>query len=142
LLSCALMYSPIDDETKAKILKSIKSELLTTRGIRTLSPKNPLYKGEYDGDELSRNLAYHQGTARVWLLCFYIEAMLKLYGESFVPVAKELVQAFEEEITLHCIGSVSEVFDGDPPHQPHGCTSYSGSVAALLRSMSLINKIN
>jgi predicted glycogen debranching enzyme len=142
LLSCALMYSPIDDETKAKILKSIKSELLTTKGIRTLSPKNPLYKGEYDGDELSRNLAYHQGTARVWLLCFYIEAMLKLYGESFVPTAKELVQAFEEEVTVHCIGSVSEVFDGDPPHQPHGCTSYSGSVAALLRSMSLINKIN
>ena len=142
LLSCALAYSPIDDETKAKILKSIKSELLTTRGLRTLSPKNPLYKGEYDGDELSRNLAYHQGTARVWLLCFYIEAMLKLYGESFVPTAKELVHAFEDEITVHCIGSVSEVFDGDPPHQPHGCTSYSGSVASLLRSMSLINNIN
>jgi predicted glycogen debranching enzyme len=142
LLSCALAYSPIDDETKANILKSVKSELLTTRGIRTLSPKNPLYKGEYDGDELSRNLAYHQGTARVWLLSFYIEAMLALYGETFAQTARELVMAFEEEFTVHCIGSVSEVFDGDPPHQPHGCTSYSGSVSALLRSLSLINKIN
>jgi predicted glycogen debranching enzyme len=135
---CAFKYSPIDDETKAMVLKSVRSELLTTRGIRTLSPKNSLYKGEYDGDELSRNLAYHQGTTRVWLLSFYIEAMLTLYGDSFITTAKELVMAFEEEFTVHCIGSVSEVFDGDPPHQPHGCTSYSGSVSSLLRSLYLI----
>lgn len=140
LFACAFRYSPIDDEAKAKILKSVKGELLTARGIRTLSPKNPLYKGEYDGDELSRSLAYHQGTSRVWLLSFYIEAMLSLYGESFAESARELVMAFEEEFTVHCIGSVSELFDGDPPHQPHGCTSYSGSVSSLLRSLSLIDK--
>ena len=138
LFACALKYSPIDDETKASVLKCIKKELLTVRGIRTLSPKNPLYKGEYDGDQLTRDLAYHQGTARVWLICFYIEAMLNLYGESFIARANELVEAFEEEIPVHCIGSISEVYDGDPPHQSHGCTSYSASVASLLRSVRLI----
>lgn len=120
------------------MLKSIKKELLTVRGIRTLSPKNPLYKGEYDGDQVTRDMAYHQGTARVWLLSFYIDAMFKLYGASFLIKAQELVEAFEEELSLHCIGSISEVFDGDPPHQPHGCTSYSVSVASLLTSMRLI----
>lgn len=138
LFVCALKYSPVDDETKASVLKCIKRELLTVRGIRTLSPKNALYKGEYDGDQLTRDLAYHQGTARVWLICFYIEAMLNLYGESFLSRAEELVEAFEEEIPVHCIGSISEVYDGDPPHQPHGCTSYSASVASLLRSVRLI----
>lgn len=140
LFACALDYSPLTDEEKSGVLKSIKKELLTVRGIRTLSPKNPFYKGEYDGDQLSRDLAYHQGTARVWLLSFYIEAMFGLHGKSFLSKAEELVFAFEEEISLHCIGSISEVFDGDPPHQPHGATSYSGSVAALLRSIRLIEK--
>jgi predicted glycogen debranching enzyme len=138
LFACSLKYSPLDEETKAKVLKSIKKELLTVRGIRTLSPKNPLYKGEYDGDQVTRDMAYHQGTARVWLLSFYIDAMFKLYGASFLVKAQELVEAFEEELSLHCIGSISEVFDGDPPHQPHGCTSYSVSVASLLTSMRLI----
>src|SRR5690606_6216223 len=63
LFACALDYSPLTDEEKSGVLKSIKKELLTVRGIRTLSPKNPFYKGEYDGDQLSRDLAYHQGTA-------------------------------------------------------------------------------
>ncbi|MDZ4059251.1 MAG: amylo-alpha-1,6-glucosidase, partial [Bacteroidales bacterium] len=121
-------------------LRSVEKELLTVRGVRTLSPKNPLYKGEYDGDQLTRDMAYHQGTARVWLLSFYIEAMFKIYGSTFLLRANELVDAFEEEISLHCIGSISEVFDGDPPHQPHGCTSYAPSVASLLRSVRLIEK--
>ncbi|MDP3437211.1 MAG: amylo-alpha-1,6-glucosidase [Bacteroidales bacterium] len=138
LFTCSFKYSPLDEETKAKVLKSIKKELLTVRGIRTLSPKNQLYKGEYDGDQVTRDLAYHQGTARVWLLSFYIDAMFKLYGATFLSKAQELVEAFEEELSLHCIGSISEVFDGDPPHQPHGCTSYSVSVASLLTSMRLI----
>ncbi len=138
LFACSFDYSPLNDEEKAGVLSTIKKELLTTRGIRTLSPKNPLYKGEYDGDQLSRDTAYHQGTARVWLLSFYIDAMFRLYGKAFLSKAKALVEAFEEEVSLHCIGSVSEVFDGDPPHHPHGATSYSGSVAALLRSIRLI----
>lgn len=138
LFTCAFEYSPIDDEHKAKVLQKIKQELLTSRGIRTLSPQNSHYKAEYDGDENARSLAYHQGTARPWLLSFYIESNFKLHGRAFLNRAEELLAAFEEDIQIHCIGSISEVYDGDPPHQPHGCTSYSISVAALMRAMRII----
>jgi len=140
LFACAFDYSPADDQMKAWVLQSVKRELLTTRGIRTLSPVNSRYKGEYDGDEYSRSMAYYQGTTRVWLLQFYIDACFKLLGESFMIRAKELVYSFEEDLAVHCIGSISEVYDGDPPHQPHGCISFSASVAALLRSIKLIEQ--
>lgn len=140
LFVCSFEYSPINDSIKNSVLSLVKHELLNTRGIRTLSPKNPAYKGEYDGDQISRDSAYHQGTSRVWLLSFYIEASLKLYGQAFVNKATDLVMEFQDELQTHCVGSISEVFDGDPPHQPHGCTSYAGSVASLLRSINLIEK--
>ena len=142
LLTCAFDFSPINDEIKSKVLQSVKQELLTTRGIRTLSPKNSKYKGEYDGDQFTRDMAYHQGTTRVWLLGFYIEASLKLYGATFANTARELISAFEEDLTVRCIGSISEIYDGDPPHQPHGCTSYSNSVSAILRAMRLVEQFN
>lgn len=142
LLTCAFDFSPINDEIKSKVLQSVKQELLTTRGIRTLSPKNSKYKGEYDGDQFTRDMAYHQGTTRVWLLGFYIEASLKLYGATFANTARELISAFEEDLTVRCIGSISEIYDGDPPHQPHGCISYSNSVSAILRAMRLVEQFN
>lgn len=142
LLTCAFDFSPINDEIKSKVLQSVKQELLTTRGIRTLSPKNSKYKGEYDGDQFTRDMAYHQGTTRVWLLGFYIEASLKLYGATFANTARELISAFEEDLTVRCIGSISEIYDGDPPHQPHGCISYSNSVSAILRAMRLVERFN
>ena len=142
LLTCAFDFSPINDEIKSKVLQSVKQELLTTRGIRTLSPENSKYKGEYDGDQFTRDMAYHQGTTRVWLLGFYIEASLKLYGATFANTARELISAFEEDLTVRCIGSISEIYDGDPPHQPHGCISYSNSVSAILRAMRLVERFN
>jgi predicted glycogen debranching enzyme len=141
LFACAFDYSPINDEDKFLVLQCVKRELLTNRGIRTLSPMNPNYKGEYDGDEYSRSMAYYQGTTRVWLLQFYIDANMKLFGNSFLNKAQELIYAFEEDLTVHCIGSISEVYDGDPPHQPHGCISYSTSVAGLLWSLKLIEEL-
>lgn len=142
LLTCAFDFSPINDEIKSRVLQSVKQELLTTRGIRTLSPENSKYKGEYDGDQFTRDMAYHQGTTRVWLLGFYIEASLKLYGATFANTARELISAFEEDLTVRCIGSISEIYDGDPPHQPHGCISYSNSVSAILRAMRLVEQFN
>ena len=140
LFTCSFPYSPLTEVQKSLVLKRVQQELLTERGIRTLSPVSPHFKGEYDGDEFSRNSAYHMGTARPWLLGFYIDANLKLHGKAFLQKAQELIAAFEEDVEIHCIGSVSEVYDGDPPHQPHGCTSYSISVASLLWSMRLVKE--
>lgn len=140
LIACALEYSPLSEEMKSAILTSVTRELLTPRGVRTLSPTHPMYKPEYDGDQYSRDMAYHQGTARTWLLGFYIEAMFKLHGKSFARKAREIVDGFEEDMNVHCIGSISELYDGDPPFQPHGCPSYANSIAELLRSIYLIDR--
>ncbi|HIZ86490.1 MAG TPA: amylo-alpha-1,6-glucosidase [Candidatus Coprenecus stercoravium] len=140
MFTCALEYSPLTEEEKASVMECVKKELLTSRGIRTLSPKNPLYKGVYDGDQNQRDHAYHQGSTRVWLLTFYIEAMFKLYGTVSVRRAVELVGAFEEDIERHGVGAVCELYDGDPPHNPHGAISSAVATASLLRSEYLINK--
>lgn len=140
IFACALDYSPISEEVREKVMEAVRKELLTARGIRTLSPKNPFYKGIYDGNQYRRDHAYHQGSTRVWLLSFYIEAFLKLFGEAFVPKAEELIGAFEEDITIHGVGFVSELYDGDPPHNPHGAISGSVVTAGLLRARYLVNK--
>ncbi len=139
LLACIFNYSPISEEVKALIVNCVKKELLTVRGIRTLSPKNPLYKGVYEGNQHQRDMAYHQGSTRTWLLGFYIEASLKLYGHSFVRKAEELIAAFEEDITIHGIGSIPELYDGDPPHNPHGAISHAVATAELIRAKFLIS---
>ena len=138
LLACSLPFSPISDEVKDKILTACTRELLTTRGLRTLAPKNPLFKEHYEGDARSRDEAYHQGTVRPWLLGHYIEAHFRLYGKAFVERARELLGAFEEDMTEHGIGSIPEVYDGVPPYRQHGCISQAGSVAEVLRGYKLI----
>lgn len=140
IFACSLEYSPLPEELRAKVMEAVKRELLTSRGIRTLSPKNPLYKGIYDGDQDRRDHAYHQGSTRVWLLTFYIEAMFRLYGEMFVRRASELNGAFEEDIERHGVGCICELYDGDPPHNPHGAISSAVATASLLRSGYLVNK--
>ena len=140
MFTCALKYSPLSEEVKGEIMECVKRELLTARGIRTLSPKNPLYKGVYDGDQNQRDHAYHQGATRVWLLTFYIEAIFKLYGGMFQRRATELIGAFEEDIERHGIATFCELYDGDPPHNPHGAISSSVATAALLRSEYFVNQ--
>ncbi|MDL2330397.1 amylo-alpha-1,6-glucosidase [Odoribacter sp. OttesenSCG-928-A06] len=140
VIACSLEYSPLTDAMKQKVIKVVKKELLTPRGLRTLSPKNPLYQGLYGGDQATRDRAYHQGTVWPWLTGHYVEANFRLYGKSFIPAAKELIQGFEEDIALHGVCSISEVYDGNPPYHPNGCISQAWSVGEVLRSMVLIEK--
>jgi predicted glycogen debranching enzyme len=140
VIACSLPYSPIPDETKREILKAVENELLTPKGLRTLSPKNPLYKGHYEGDQATRDNAYHQGTVWPWLLGAYIEANLRVYGQQFIPTAKEIVAGFEEDTTTYGLCSIPEIYDGDPPHTPNGCISQAWSIGEILRSMQLIEE--
>lgn len=141
LVAVVLPYSPIEDDVKMEVLKAVKKELLTVRGVRTLSPKNPLYKGVYEGDQFHRDMAHHNGCSFPWLLGLYIEAQLKLVGKSFAKQAKDMLNAFEEDINIHGVGSIAELYDGDPSHRPHGCISSSVSVAEIIRGKYLLNKI-
>ncbi|OYT17806.1 MAG: amylo-alpha-1,6-glucosidase [Bacteroidetes bacterium 4572_77] len=140
LFAVSLPYSPLDTDQKKKILDVVQQELLTPRGIRTLSPKNVDYKSVYEGDIEARDLAYHQGTAWPWLLGAYVEAYIKIYGKAGLVDLKKIVAGFEEEMMTHGIGTISELYNGDPPHHGKGTISQAWSVAEMRRIVWLINK--
>ena len=140
LYACSLAYSPVSEEVQAEILHAVSRELVTTRGIRTLSPKNPLYRSRYDGNQIERDTATHNGCTRPWLLGAYVDASFKLFGHSFVRKAQELVDGFQEDLNIHGIGAVAEIYDGDPPYNPHGAINSALSVAEILRVKYLIKQ--
>ena len=140
LFAISLKYSAIEDELHPLILKVIDSELVTARGIRTLSPRDMKYKGVYEGSQLDRDLAYHQGSTRPWLLAPYIETCFRVKGPSFVKKAEWLTEGFFADLNKHGVGAFSELYDGDPPFEPHGAISSALSTAALHICESLLNK--
>jgi predicted glycogen debranching enzyme len=131
-------YSPVDDEVKSQIMSVVKSELVTKRGLRTLSPRNVNYRGVYEGSQRDRDLAYHQGCTRPELLGAYIDINFKMVGPAFVKKAEYLLEGFLEDISKHGVGAFSELYDGDPPHEPHGAISSACATASLLWSEYLI----
>ena len=136
----SLPSSPVSDEIKNSILQTVEQELLTPRGLRTLSPKNPDYKGIYKGDIITRDKAYHNGSVFPWLLGHFAEGYLKLHGKGGIHFIKELYNGFEEEMNEHGIGTISELYNGDPPHKGKGAISQAWSVAELLRINYLIKQ--
>lgn len=140
VIATALDFSPISDFTKAKILEAAQKELLTPKGLRTLAPKDPQYCGNYEGNQATRDCAYHQGTVWPWLIGAYVEGNFKLYGKSFLAKAKWILERFEEDIADYGVGTVPEVYDGDLPYLPGGCISQAWSVAELIRSIRLIEQ--
>lgn len=140
LIAISLKYSAIEDELHPLILKVIDSELVTARGIRTLSPRDVKYKGVYEGSQLDRDLAYHQGSTRPWLLAPYVQTCFRVKGPSFVKKAEWLTEGFFADLNKHGVGAFSELYDGDPPFEPHGAISSALSTASLLICESLLNK--
>ncbi|MBN2698087.1 MAG: glycogen debranching enzyme family protein [Bacteroidales bacterium] len=147
IIPVALDFSPLTSEMKKSILDVVESELLTPRGLRSLSPKNELYRGTYSGNQDSRNRAYHQGTAWPWLLQFFVKGYLDIHKNSGLNTVKKIYEGFEDELMSHGIGTISEIYDGNPPHLPRGAISQGWSVASLLRISEMIenfkaNQIN
>ena len=140
IIAASLNYTMIDNNQKIGIITAVQNELLTQKGLRTLSPNHPEYKGIYAGDQTTRDIAYHQGTVWVWQLGHYVEACFKLYGKSYTETAKQIVSGFEDCITHYGLCSIAEVFDGNPPHNPGGSTSQAWSVSEILRIMKMIEK--
>ena len=140
LFAACLDYCPIDEELKSDIVATIKTELLTKRGIRTLSPRNEAYRGVYEGSQIDRDLAYHQGCAFPMLLAPYIDLLFKMMGSTFYKRAEYLVEGFYQDINKHGVGLFSELYDGDPPHEPHGAISCACSTSALLRIDYIMNQ--
>jgi predicted glycogen debranching enzyme len=138
LFAISLDYSPLNRSQRRTILNIVTKELLTPKGIRSLSPKSEGYRPYYIGPQYERDLAYHQGAAWPWLLGHYLEAYLKLYQYSGVSFAERMLIGLDEEMNTHCIGSISELFDGNPPFQSRGAISFAMNVAAILQVLKLL----
>ena len=139
-VAVGLNYKLLNDEQCVRVLQTINEHLLTPRGLRTLSPRNLLYKSNYNEDQRSQDLASRNGSAWVWPLMFYVKACFDFGGERYVADAKRILEAFDEELQTKCVGSISERFEGDPPYNPRGSVSHATSVGGLLYINSLIEK--
>ena len=140
LIPAYLEYCPVDDEVISEIVMTINDELLTRRGLRSLSPRNEAYRGVYEGSQIDRDLAYHQGCAFPDLLAPYIDLCFRMMGSTFYGRAKYLVEGFFEDISKHGVGAFSELYDGDPPHEPHGAIASAMSTAALLHIVHVMKQ--
>ncbi len=141
VIAASLPYRMISPEMSKRILDRVERELLTSRGLRTLSPKNQYYKGFYGGSQFDRDSAYHQGTVWPWLIGPFCEASLRLYGSSALNKVSRIIAGFEEVMMEHGISTISEVYSGDPPHNYGGTISQAWSVAEVLRVMDMIDQV-
>lgn len=144
LLALSLSYPVITEEKAKCVIDSVWRYLYTSYGIRSLSPCSPSYKGKYKGNQFERDSAYHQGTVWAWLMGPFITAVVNSYGYSDHIVSKLdlLFEPLKDHIQRDgCIGTVSEIFDGNEPLNPRGCISQAWSVAEILRTYAeFINK--
>jgi len=142
IFAVSLKYSPLDNIQQKTVLDMVTKELLTPKGLRTLSPKSIGYNPTYEGNEGQRVRAYHQGTAWPWLIGPYLEAYLKIYKVSGIHFAQRIIYGFEEELNERAIGTISELFDGNPPYRGRGGVSFAMSVAEVLRIQRLLKNMN
>ncbi len=133
IITIGLPYSPLDKEHILQIKRSVKQQLLTPKGLRTLSPMDSNYCKSYDGNHEEREQKAHNGTVYPWLLTFYCEAYIKVHNRSIPKFLQETMANFEEEILNYGVGTIGECFDADPPQNPRGAISMATSVATVLR---------
>jgi predicted glycogen debranching enzyme len=138
VIAVSLPYSMLDKEQMKKVLDIADKDLVTPRGLRTLSPRNKFYKGIYQGTQDERDNAYHQGTVWPWLFGPFCEGWLKVYGQQGVAKVKKLIYGMEEVMSEAGISTISEIHDGDPPHAPRGAISQAWSVGEVLRIIDIL----
>ena len=136
----SLPYCPISEKIKQLILKKAMEELLTDKGLRTLSPQDPEYKGFYKGNQAERDAAYHQGTNWAWLLGPFAEGLLAVYQKGAIPYLEKILYNFDTCMKDYGISTIAEITDGNPPYRPNGCISQAWSVAALLQIKWIIDR--
>jgi predicted glycogen debranching enzyme len=131
IFAVSLPFPLIDESDAAAVVRAVGRTLLTTYGLRSLAPDAGGYVGTYEGDVLRRDRAYHEGTAWAWLIGPYAEAYHRVTGDA--AGALGFLRPFEQHLRDAGLGTISEIFDGDPPHRPRGCIAQAWSVAEVLR---------
>ena len=141
-VAIGLDYSPLDRRQRKSVLDVVTRELLTPKGLRTLSPKSYGYRPFYLGSPRERELALHQGPARPWLIGFYADAYLRVFGMSGVSYIDRMLIGFEDEMSQGCIGSLSQLYDANPPFSGRGAISHATNVAQVLATIRTLKKLN
>lgn len=134
LLAVALEHSPLDKKAKKSTLDIITRELLTPKGLRSLSPKSGMYCPNYVGNMKERTHNYHNGPVWPWTTAFYVDAYLSIYKMSGLGMVQRLLSGFENDLTQLTVGTLSELYDGNPPFRGHGAMSYAPTIAAVIRA--------
>lgn len=140
-IAIGLDHSPLDRRQRKGVLDVVTRELLTPKGLRTLSPKSYGYRPFYLGSPADREQALHQGPARPWLMGFYADAYLKVFGMSGVSYIDRMLIGFEDEMSQGCIGSLSQLYDGNPPFTGRGAISHATNVAEILRTLRILKRM-
>ena len=134
LLAFSLTNPVLAPERWLSVLNVVTDRLLTPVGLRSLSSDHPDYQPKYDGDLRARDAAYHQGTVWTWLIGPFLDCWLRVYPDDMTG-ARSLFAEFDTRLNEACIGTISEIFDAEPPFTPRGCVSQSWSVAEVLRGL-------
>jgi len=140
ILAVSLPFSPLDKQQKKSVLDITTKELLTPKGLRTLSPKSGSYRPTYVGGQLERDRNYHNGPVWPYTFGAFAEAYLKVYKKSGKSFIERMLIGFEAEMNELCVGTIPELFDGNPPYKGHGGMSFAMSVAEILRVLNLLKK--
>ena len=140
VIAASLPYCPVSEKIRQLILKKAYEELLTQKGLRTLSPNDPDYKGKYSGNQAERDAAYHQGTSWPWLLEPFAEGLIAVHQKEAIPVLEKIFYNFDTCMLDYGISTIEEINDGDPPYRPNGCISQAWSVAALLTIKRILDE--
>ena len=132
--------TPLTRNQKRGGIEHVKKELITPTGLRSLSPQSEGYRPHYIGPQYERDMAYHQGTVWPWMMGMYVPAYLNLFGRGGISFVERALISLEEEISLHCVGTISELFDGNPPFVARGAISYLMSIASILQVIDLLRQ--
>ena len=134
IMAIGLPYPLLEDEKAKSVFETVMDKLYTPFGLRSLAPEDPSYRSKYGGNAFHRDSAYHQGTVWSWLLGPFLTALVRIYGTEGKIRGRELFEEFKPHITQAGVGSVSEIFDADPPHTARGCIAQAWSVGEILRA--------
>ncbi|MCB9435387.1 MAG: glycogen debranching enzyme family protein [Anaerolineales bacterium] len=138
LIAVALPHCPLTPEQQQAVVDICARQLLTSHGLRSLAPNHSDYIGTYGGDQIRRDSAYHQGTVWGWLIGPFVAAHLHVYQDPVL--ARSYIIPLIHQIESHAMGTLSEVFEGNPPFKAGGCIAQAWSVAEVLRVWTLLNQ--
>lgn len=140
ILAVSLPYSPLPLDRQSAVVSKVRAELLTPFGLRTLSPRDPAYRGRYEGDQDSRDAAYHQGTVWPWLIGHFAVATVRVAPDpksALLDLIGTLTPLIDHSLRGAGLFQVPEIYDGSPPHHPDGCFAQAWSIAELIRLFAL-----